>query len=325
MPRVGRNDPCPCGSGKKYKNCCMRQDRVSESRELSLTQGDGYLLNRLYDYAQGPRFTRDLAEAFALYWGGVYDLRGIAQIDAEDVHRTLEWFVHDYRTSADGRQVIDLFIETQASDYAPEARERLRAWAASVTGLFRAVRSADGSLELYDPLQERRLQIDAPIISRIVQPADLIIGRLAELNGRHLLLPMTLILPAEYEVALVGYLAKAHQRYVADHYQASWDQFLRESGHIFHAYLLSPEAEALRSLIGPGTRFHDPAISRDKLRQFTAQSRAERRRHQAEASEKRPPEHRTASGILLPGAEPEGAPEEAAGRRPTILIPGRDT
>ncbi|MFN4257811.1 MAG: preprotein translocase subunit SecA [Gemmataceae bacterium] len=26
--RVGRNDPCPCGSGKKYKNCCMRQAAV---------------------------------------------------------------------------------------------------------------------------------------------------------------------------------------------------------------------------------------------------------------------------------------------------------
>jgi preprotein translocase subunit SecA len=23
-PRIGRNDPCPCGSGKKYKQCCMR-------------------------------------------------------------------------------------------------------------------------------------------------------------------------------------------------------------------------------------------------------------------------------------------------------------
>ena len=21
MPKVGRNDPCPCGSGKKYKKC----------------------------------------------------------------------------------------------------------------------------------------------------------------------------------------------------------------------------------------------------------------------------------------------------------------
>ncbi len=24
--KVGRNDPCPCGSGKKYKNCHMTQD-----------------------------------------------------------------------------------------------------------------------------------------------------------------------------------------------------------------------------------------------------------------------------------------------------------
>ena len=23
--KVGRNDPCPCGSGKKYKNCCGRE------------------------------------------------------------------------------------------------------------------------------------------------------------------------------------------------------------------------------------------------------------------------------------------------------------
>ena len=22
--KIGRNDPCPCGSGKKYKNCCGR-------------------------------------------------------------------------------------------------------------------------------------------------------------------------------------------------------------------------------------------------------------------------------------------------------------
>ena len=23
-PKVGRNDPCPCGSGKKFKKCCLR-------------------------------------------------------------------------------------------------------------------------------------------------------------------------------------------------------------------------------------------------------------------------------------------------------------
>lgn len=25
-PKVGRNDPCPCGSGKKYKKCCGRTE-----------------------------------------------------------------------------------------------------------------------------------------------------------------------------------------------------------------------------------------------------------------------------------------------------------
>jgi preprotein translocase subunit SecA len=27
--KVGRNDPCPCGSGKKYKHCCMRKASTS--------------------------------------------------------------------------------------------------------------------------------------------------------------------------------------------------------------------------------------------------------------------------------------------------------
>lgn len=31
MPdKVGRNDPCPCGSGKKYKQCCMHSSEQEE-------------------------------------------------------------------------------------------------------------------------------------------------------------------------------------------------------------------------------------------------------------------------------------------------------
>jgi preprotein translocase subunit SecA len=28
--RVGRNDPCPCGSGLKYKNCCGKDKETRE-------------------------------------------------------------------------------------------------------------------------------------------------------------------------------------------------------------------------------------------------------------------------------------------------------
>ncbi|MCF8237763.1 MAG: SEC-C domain-containing protein [Saprospiraceae bacterium] len=24
-PKIGRNEPCPCGSGKKYKKCCLNK------------------------------------------------------------------------------------------------------------------------------------------------------------------------------------------------------------------------------------------------------------------------------------------------------------
>jgi uncharacterized protein YecA (UPF0149 family) len=27
--RIGRNDPCPCGSGKKFKHCCLDKMRPS--------------------------------------------------------------------------------------------------------------------------------------------------------------------------------------------------------------------------------------------------------------------------------------------------------
>lgn len=31
MAKIGRNKPCPCGSGKKYKNCCLKKDRYSKN------------------------------------------------------------------------------------------------------------------------------------------------------------------------------------------------------------------------------------------------------------------------------------------------------
>ena len=36
--KIGRNDPCPCGSGKKYKNCCMDQSAPSPDAFKQLYQ-----------------------------------------------------------------------------------------------------------------------------------------------------------------------------------------------------------------------------------------------------------------------------------------------
>ena len=33
--KIGRNDKCPCGSGKKYKNCCLNSEPVKPSLSQS--------------------------------------------------------------------------------------------------------------------------------------------------------------------------------------------------------------------------------------------------------------------------------------------------
>ena len=33
---IGRNEPCPCGSGKKYKKCCLGKERQSAAQLLDM-------------------------------------------------------------------------------------------------------------------------------------------------------------------------------------------------------------------------------------------------------------------------------------------------
>ena len=40
MAKPGRNDPCPCGSGKKYKKCCLAKDQAHKRAELAAERAD---------------------------------------------------------------------------------------------------------------------------------------------------------------------------------------------------------------------------------------------------------------------------------------------
>jgi hypothetical protein len=67
VERVGRNEPCPCGSGKKYKRCCMARDeeRLRDSSdiagvtraELRLHLEDHLTLERVHS-AHAPELAR---------------------------------------------------------------------------------------------------------------------------------------------------------------------------------------------------------------------------------------------------------------------------
>ncbi len=58
MSKIGRNEPCPCGSGKKFKKCCMRGD--SEHRQQLETFDE--VVDEAITWLQ-DRFAEDLSEA----------------------------------------------------------------------------------------------------------------------------------------------------------------------------------------------------------------------------------------------------------------------
>jgi hypothetical protein len=40
LKKTGRNDDCPCGSGKKYKKCHLREDEEAASKTLAANNAE---------------------------------------------------------------------------------------------------------------------------------------------------------------------------------------------------------------------------------------------------------------------------------------------
>ena len=65
-----RNDPCPCGSGKKYKKCCLPQEQaaaVVEAGWLRMRRTEGLLVEKLAKHMAGHYGPGALEEAWEEY------------------------------------------------------------------------------------------------------------------------------------------------------------------------------------------------------------------------------------------------------------------
>lgn len=49
MSQVGRNDPCPCGSGKKYKACCMKDHLPQGKKKFKASVLNKSVPNQQFD------------------------------------------------------------------------------------------------------------------------------------------------------------------------------------------------------------------------------------------------------------------------------------
>jgi len=118
--KVGRNDSCPCGSGKKYKKCCLDKDQtenVSPSirRERSLREPVDTLRRKIVKFMEREEFRQYVIPAAKLYWRTLEEDLEPEPINETEVLSFNEWFIHDYILPDHGKPLITVFLESNPS------------------------------------------------------------------------------------------------------------------------------------------------------------------------------------------------------------------
>jgi hypothetical protein len=112
--KTKRNDPCPCGSGKKYKQCCMKKDQAPRRARAVLA----------HHLADQQETTAEMAEAVAAYETTFDEIE--AATEAMDSHRAeFQKMLNNPRTIAERAQV--LFVEARFEPYRYAATDVQRA------------------------------------------------------------------------------------------------------------------------------------------------------------------------------------------------------
>ena len=93
MAKIGRNDLCPCGSGKKYKRCCMANDAAAARAKLAAATAATTAAHH------DPHFCDDCNDKLDTAADAVFALIDAKQFDAAEqaAHDVLARFpsVHD--------------------------------------------------------------------------------------------------------------------------------------------------------------------------------------------------------------------------------------
>ncbi|MGQ9459107.1 MAG: SEC-C domain-containing protein [Anaerolineae bacterium] len=238
-----RNDPCPCGSGKKYKHCCMPKDQASHLEALLWERAYRNLRTALVEFAQEEPFTEAVAEGLQLFWGDSYHPEALERMDEDEALLFFDWFAFDYRWGEEGQRLIERFAASEPEYLDERERALLQAWLAVPPGSayrVEAVEGEDGTLHLQDLFADRwpegvptRVDVLAPAAAKAVEPGEILLGRPVPVGSTMRLSGSTVRLPGEVASALRQFIEEAEAAYKGEHPEASWLEFLRDRGYLF--------------------------------------------------------------------------------------------
>jgi len=175
LSETGRNDPCPCGSGKKYKRCHLRADEEVVSGEITAItrkSREDILIDLLMGYAD-HRFE-------SAYWDHTKDFD-----DPQDAMQlAIPWSVFGF--PVEGTTVLEHFLEESGRPRDPWEREFMDAQCEAWLSVWEVVDVEPGeSITLEDQLTGEIRRVRDGTASRSLIVRDTVLARVIGLSDEY--------------------------------------------------------------------------------------------------------------------------------------------
>ncbi len=178
--KIGRNDKCPCGSGKKYKNCCMMKDetqRIIHSKLDKYKEAESKLVSLIMQYSRNSENEADFEKGIETFFGGE-----LSEININDTEFSffMAWYIKNYNLKA---PFIDKIIDKEYFKASKELRELFHNLKNSGLYLYKIKNIKNGiitfqslhkdlEVEVVDEVLEKNVNINDIIYTRIYKTGD---------------------------------------------------------------------------------------------------------------------------------------------------------
>jgi hypothetical protein len=148
MERVGRNEACPCGSGRKYKKCCMPREAERSAFGAALESVGLPLLAKLARFAESAAASplEAIARDEFPFWRG--------QLSRSQGARIVDFLMFEFRPKHFGRRTVEQFALETGAALGDDAREMLAGWIDAPRRLYRITSWSGGFSDCVDLLAE---------------------------------------------------------------------------------------------------------------------------------------------------------------------------
>ncbi|MCA0172449.1 SEC-C metal-binding domain-containing protein [Bacillus sp. RAR_GA_16] len=126
MQKTKRNDPCPCGSGKKYKKCCMTSESAQDQLEEQLYTQELYTVQaQLVEYAMSQHDQKMVSLANDLFIR--YDIP--KNLEEAYMHGIFPWAIFHQAVNQWNKTIVKEYVQLYSHTFSTEkVKETVNEW-----------------------------------------------------------------------------------------------------------------------------------------------------------------------------------------------------